>query len=224
MTRAALVAAAGAGERLGLGPKAFVRLGGATLLELALKALAPYVDEVVVAAPPADVARARALAPKARVVAGADSRQATVARLLEATSCEVVLVHDVARPLLSPEVVQRVLDGVARSGAASAALAPADTVVYAEGGAVIPREDVRLVQTPQGFRRALLLEAHARAAAEGVTATDDAALVRRLGHTVELVTGSPLLTKLTAPADLQVLEALLPVWRDQVAAAAGAVG
>jgi len=215
--RAALLAAAGAGERLGLGPKAFVRLGGATLLELAAEALAPHVDEVVVAVPHDRLEEASRLLPGARVVAGAASRQATVHALLRHATSEVVLVHDVARPFATPEVVARVLAAVAASGAASAALGPADTVVEAASGAVLPREGLRLVQTPQGFRRELLLAAHERALEEGVAATDDAALVRRLGVTVTLVEGSPLLAKLTAPADLALMEALLGVWRRELA-------
>lgn len=213
---AALVAAAGEGTRLGLGPKAFVELSGSTLLELTVAAFAPLVDEIVVAVPPAALGRARALAPSATVIAGGDTRQATVLALLGASSGEVVLVHDVARPFVTPDVVRRVVAGVTRTGAASAALPPADTVVAADDGRVLPRERLRLIQTPQGFRRELLLRAHERALADAFAATDDAALVRRLGEPVELVPGSPLLSKLTTPDDLAVAEALLAVWRGRV--------
>lgn len=209
---AALVAAAGSGVRLGLGPKAFVEVGGATLLELAGAALASAVDELVIAVPAEHVQRARSLVPGAQIIAGGADRQSTVRAMLAASRSDVVLVHDVARPFLAPAVVSRVLAAVSEVGAASAAVAPADTVVEAEAGRPLVREALRLVQTPQGFARELLLTAHERAAAEGFAATDDAALVRRLGSEVALVEGSPLLIKLTVPADLALFEALHTVW------------
>lgn len=209
---AVLIPAAGAGERLGRGPKAFVTIGGESLLELAVRAATPGADEVIVAVPESHLDVARRLAPGAEVVAGGATRQATVGALLAATTSEVVLVHDAARPFLTPAVTGRVLEAVRRAGAATAALAPSDTVVRAADGRPLPREELRLVQTPQGFERALLLAAHARAAEEGHEATDDASLVRRLGRSVELVEGSPLLAKLTRPADLALFEALRAVW------------
>ncbi|HRN18134.1 MAG TPA: 2-C-methyl-D-erythritol 4-phosphate cytidylyltransferase, partial [Trueperaceae bacterium] len=80
-------------------------------------------------------------------------------------------------------------------------------------GTPLPREGLRVIQTPQGFARELLVRAHESAAAAGVEATDDAALVRRLGVGVELVEGSPLLHKLTTPDDLKLGLALLELWR-----------
>lgn len=213
MTRvAALIPAAGGGTRLGLGPKAFVKVGGRTLLELAVESLAGHVSEVVVAVPAEALARARELLPTAVVVAGGTDRQATVRALLAASDAPTVLVHDAARPFLTPDVAARLLAAVVSTGAATVALAPADTVVWAEDGQVLERERLRLVQTPQGFARELLVEAHARAVADGFSATDDAALVSRLGTQVTLVEGSPLLTKLTVPADLPLFEALHAAW------------
>lgn len=215
MTRvAALLPAAGAGTRLGLGPKAFVRLGSATLLELAVAAVRPLVDEVVVGVPQGKLEEAAALlGPGVVVIEGAASRQATVLALLRATTADVVLVHDAARPFLTSAVAGRVLAAAAGSGAASAALAVADTIVDARDGSVVPRDELRAVQTPQAFARELLLRAHEEALAAGVEATDDAALVRRLGVPVALVEGSPLLHKLTTPADLELGRALLELWR-----------
>ncbi|MFA5568953.1 MAG: 2-C-methyl-D-erythritol 4-phosphate cytidylyltransferase [Trueperaceae bacterium] len=211
---AALVPAAGSGVRLGRGPKAFVRLGDATLLEHAVAALRGAVDEVVVAVPAGAAAQARELVGRdVRVIEGAESRQATVRLLVTATRAETVLVHDAARPFLPRAALERVLAAAQETGAATAALRVHDTIVYVADGTPLPREGLRVIQTPQGFARELLVRAHESAAAAGVEATDDAALVRRLGVGVELVEGSPLLHKLTTPDDLKLGLALLELWR-----------
>lgn len=212
---AGLLAAAGQGLRLAAGPKAFVTVGDRTLLQWAVLALQDVVDEIVVAVAEGDVARARALVPGVRVIAGGASRQATVGRLVHATDAEVVLVHDAARPFLPEAVARRVTAGARAAGAASAALRLADTIVEVDTGATLQRDRLRAIQTPQGFVRRLLGEAHARAEAEGFEATDDAALVRRLGRKVELVEGSPLLHKITTPEDLRLAAALEELWLEQ---------
>jgi 2-C-methyl-D-erythritol 4-phosphate cytidylyltransferase len=210
--RSALIAAAGAGERLGRGPKAFLTLGGLTLLERAVAALAGLVDEVVVAVPRSHLGAAGSLVPGARIVAGGASRQESVAILLEETTAELVLVHDVARPFLEPALARRVIEAAARSGAASAARAVSDSLVTVAEGRTVDREGLRAVQTPQGFDRSLLLRAHDAARSAALSATDDAALVRSVGAEVELVDGSPWLFKLTSPQDLAFAEALAVSW------------
>jgi 2-C-methyl-D-erythritol 4-phosphate cytidylyltransferase len=212
---AGLLAAAGQGLRLAAGPKAFVTVGDRTLLEWAVLALEDVVDEIVVAVAADDRARARALVPGARVIEGGHSRQASVARLVEATEAELVLVHDAARPFLPEAVARRVVAGARAGGAASAALRLADTIVEVDSGLTLERDRLRAIQTPQGFVRSVLREAHARALAEGYEATDDAALVRRLGRDVELVEGSPLLHKITTPDDLRLAAAFEELWLEQ---------
>lgn len=212
---AGLVAAAGQGTRLAAGPKAFVRVGDRSLLQWAVAGLEPVVDEIVVAVGADDVARARAQVPAVRVVAGGRTRQETVSRLLAATAAAYVLVHDAARPFLPASVARRVLAAAREGGAATAALAVVDTIVDTDTGETLARERLRAVQTPQGFERALLQEAHGRAAEEGVEATDDAALVRRLGRSVRLVEGSPLLHKVTTPDDLRLASALEALWLER---------
>lgn len=203
---AALIAAAGTGTRLGRGPKALLEVGGRTLLDLAVAALAPHVDEVVVAVPEGALGSWPAR-PGVAYVAGGATRQESVHALVRATAAGTVLVHDVARPFLTADVVARVLAAAREHGAATAALPVTDTVVTASGDE-LDRASLRAVQTPQGFDRALLLEAHEAALAAGATATDDAALVRRLGRRVALVEGSPILIKVTRPDDLLLAEAL----------------
>lgn len=220
----ALIAAAGSGERLGRGPKAFLEVGGSTLLDLCLEALAGEVEEVVVALPPDARWRPQRWAEvfaDIRTITGGSDRQASVRALVAASESETVIVHDVARPFLTPLEIRRVAVAAREMGAASAAVTVADTLVDALTGATVERDAVRAVQTPQAFARQLLLAAHQAAAAGGYSATDDAALVRRLGHAVRLVDGSRLLAKLTEPGDLVWAEAVVGVWRAQLAAARG---
>lgn len=208
---AALVPAAGTGDRLGKGPKAFVEVAGRTLLAWAVEALRPYVAEVVVAVAPEQVEAARRAAPDARVVCGGATRQATVAVLLAATECRWVLVHDAARPFLDSETLQRVLVALPGARALSVAMPVADSLVDARDGHTVDRAPLRAVQTPQAFERELLLDAHAAARSQGAAATDDAALVRRLGVAVTLVDGGPHLMKVTTPGDLRLAEAYASV-------------
>jgi 2-C-methyl-D-erythritol 4-phosphate cytidylyltransferase len=215
MTTAAIVAAAGSGERLGAGlPKALVRLGDLTLLQRSVAMMAEAgADVVVVTAPQQSVAEFAALVPEARVVAGGDTRQESVRAGIATLPAEVdvVLVHDAARALTPVEVVHRVLAAIAAGAEAVVPVVPlADTVKEIDGdGAVVrtvDRSSLRAVQTPQGFRRSTLERAHR----SGMTAaTDDAALVEALGVTVTTVDGSADALKVTTPADLATAEAIL---------------
>lgn len=206
---AALVPAAGEGSRLGLGPKAFVRLAGRTLIEHAAALLASEADEVLIAVPEGRQDEARRLVPSARVLVGGATRQETVERLAAATDAAWLLVHDAARPLTPGDVVRRVLQAARPSGAASAVLEVADTLHDTALDAPVARDDLRAVQTPQAFARELLLQAHRSARADGTVATDDAQLVRAAGGTVALVAGSAWSHKLTRPSDLSFLEAVV---------------
>lgn len=209
---AALIPAAGSGTRLGRGPKAFVEVAGRSLLERSVRALAPHVDEVVVALP-AGMALPAGL--PARATPGGETRQSSVLRLLHATDAEFVLVHDAARPFLSEEVIYALREAVPETGAATVALPVADTLVRqsaaGDWGELNAREGLWAVQTPQGFRRELLLAAHRQAERDGYAATDDAGLIARLGGRVRLVPGDARLFKVTTPGDLQLAEALAAV-------------
>jgi len=203
-----LLPAAGSGERIGRGPKAFLRVGGKTLLEWALEGFA-WADEVVVALPPGF--RMDGL----KTVPGGQTRQQSVFNLVQAATGEVVLVHDVARPFVVRSAVERLLEAVRATGAASLVVPVPDTLVREEAGRygeVIAREHHRLVQTPQGFRRELLWQAHQQARAAGIEFTDDAQLVRWLGYPVTLVGGDRRMFKVTYPEDLILAEGLAQVW------------
>ncbi|PNY80985.1 2-C-methyl-D-erythritol 4-phosphate cytidylyltransferase [Deinococcus koreensis] len=219
-TVAALIPAAGAGTRLGHGPKALYTLAGRTLLERSIGALRPHVDEVVVALPEGRGDEFQAAPdPQVRFIAGGETRQLSVRRLLHATTADYVLIHDAARPFLGARIIHDLLEAVAETGAATVARPVADTLV--RGGAagtgslwgeLVAREGLWAVQTPQAFRRELLLAAHDRAHAEGHAATDDAGLIARSGGQVRLVRGDARLFKITTPDDLPLAQALAAVW------------
>lgn len=213
---AAIVVAAGSGERLGADvPKAFVRVGGATLLEHSLARLAahPRVAQTVVAAPAGHLDAARALAPGARVVAGGATRQRSVAAALAevGSDADLVLVHDAARAFVPAEVIDRVIEALTTADGAVPTLPVSDTIrtVDAAGelGGLVDRSRLLAMQTPQGFRHEILAKAHA--AARGDDATDDAALVEAIGGHVVAVAGDHRAFKITVPIDLALAEAVL---------------
>ena len=204
---AALIVAAGSGSRAGgATPKQYVEIGGKALVAHAYDALAahPAVDEVVVviAAGAEDLAE-QALG-AARTVVGGATRRESVARGLAAIEATHVLVHDAARPFVPAAVIDRVLAALDADEGAIPAMAVADTLV--RDGAVVPRDGLFRVQTPQGFRAAALRAAHAVWPA-GEEATDDAQMVQRLGGSIALVQGDAMLDKVTHPEDFAAAEA-----------------
>ncbi|MEU8113660.1 2-C-methyl-D-erythritol 4-phosphate cytidylyltransferase [Micromonospora sp. NPDC048947] len=216
---AVLVPAAGAGVRLGPGrPKALRLLAGEPLLVHAVRRLAaaPSVHTIVVAAPAAEVQAVRELlAPVAPVIVvpGGAERQASVAAALAAVPAgpTIVLVHDAARALTPPELVESVAAAV-RGGrdAVIPVLPVVDTIKEVGADEVVlgtvDRSALRAVQTPQGFCRAVLSAAHAAA---GDSLTDDAGLVEKQGVAVSCVPGSEYALKITRPFDLALAEHLL---------------
>ncbi|WP_285557873.1 2-C-methyl-D-erythritol 4-phosphate cytidylyltransferase [Actinoplanes regularis] len=216
---AVVVPAAGAGVRLGPGgPKALRLLEGEPLLVHAVRRLAaaPSVRLIVVAAPPADVDAVHALlAPVApvTVVAGGAERQESVAAALAAVPEEVaiVLVHDAARCLTPPSVIERVAAAVREGADAVIPVLPVVDTIKEVGGddivlGTVDRSALRAVQTPQGFRATALRAAHAAAADSH---TDDAGAVEKLGIPVRCVPGSDLALKITRPIDLALATHLL---------------
>jgi 2-C-methyl-D-erythritol 4-phosphate cytidylyltransferase/2-C-methyl-D-erythritol 2,4-cyclodiphosphate synthase len=215
----ALVPAAGTGERLGASvPKAFVRVAGQELLLHAVERLhAAGVDRIVVAASAAEVGQARALlGARATVVAGGADRTQSVAAALTMVdaAADVILVHDAARAFAPSPMIASVIAAV-RSGrpAVVPVLPVVDTIrgVRVDGtlAGTIDRDQLRVVQTPQGFDPALLRRAHAAAAAWGQAATDDAGLVEALGMDISTVPGDRAAFKITTPADLDEAERMM---------------
>jgi 2-C-methyl-D-erythritol 4-phosphate cytidylyltransferase len=219
---AAVIVAAGSGERLGASvPKALVPLHGRPLLSWALDAFAahPDIDSVVVVAPANAVDAVRATVGElASVVAGGPSRQRSVHLGLAAVrpDVELVLVHDAARPLVEAAVISAVV-ATLRAGAVAVipVLPVTDTVkrVDASGRVVatVERSELRAVQTPQGFSRATLLAAHRAAEECSMTGvTDDAGLLEALGLAVQTVPGAESSFKITTPYDLRLAHRIAP--------------
>lgn len=204
---AAIVVAAGGGQRFGA-PKQFLLLGTTRLVDRAVAAAAQVCDEVVLVLPaghPWDGP------PVTATVSGGATRGASVRAGLAAVpaSADVIVVHDAARPLATPQLFRAVI-GAVRDGADAAvpAVAVTDTVKRVDAGRVIetvPRENLVAVQTPQAFRADTLRAAHAG----NGDATDDAALVEAAGGSVVIVVGDARNLKVTTATDLTVAAALL---------------
>jgi 2-C-methyl-D-erythritol 4-phosphate cytidylyltransferase / 2-C-methyl-D-erythritol 2,4-cyclodiphosphate synthase len=214
----AIIAAAGEGRRLGAAvPKQLLDIGGRSMLERSVTAFAFHdrIDEVIVVLPP-ELAAApeECLTPETsaavHIVAGGQRRQDSVANAFDRVSpaSDVVLVHDAARPFVSPALISRAIDAAVEHGAAIAAIPVRDTVkrVEEKGSDIIitgtiPRETVYLAQTPQAFRRDVLGAAVA-AGRGGIDATDEAMLAERAGHPVHVVAGEASNVKITTAGDL----------------------
>ena len=225
---AVILVAAGSGVRLGATmPKAFAPLRGEPLLAHALRGVfgCAEVGHVIIVSPASHVDQSRAIAgrhrvegdhPRVDVVAGGADRSASVKAGLAALGREdaIVLVHDVARCLTPPDLFARVIRGV-RDGnpAVVPGLPVTDTVkVVDDQGRVVDtpdRESLRGIQTPQGFLREALEDAHALDHAATASATDDAGLVERAGGQVRVVAGDHLALKITSPFDLTLASALI---------------
>jgi 2-C-methyl-D-erythritol 4-phosphate cytidylyltransferase len=217
---AVIIPAGGAGSRMGGVRKPLLELCGEPLLARALR---PFLERgdvhcIVVAlprelheSPPAWLAAD----PRVRTVEGGAERSDSVRNALAAVpaDAEIILVHDAARPLVTAAIIERCVAAAAEGRSAVAAVPVVDTIKEVDdGGRVVGTPDRRRLwaaQTPQAFPAGVLRNAHRRAAADGVGATDDAALVDRYGGTVIVVAGAPENIKITTPADVALAETLL---------------
>jgi 2-C-methyl-D-erythritol 4-phosphate cytidylyltransferase/2-C-methyl-D-erythritol 2,4-cyclodiphosphate synthase len=211
---AAIIAAAGSGERFGATlPKALISLGNRTLIEHAVAALAPVASEIVICAPAGYEKQIQELVGSdITVVVGGTTRSDSVRAGIAALSGKnkYVLVHDAARALATTELAQRVLTSLEKGEVAVIpGLELIDTVksVDAQGHVTSTpdRTTMRRVQTPQGFDLDTLKKAHA----SGADATDDGALVEALGHKVLIINGEERALKITTPTDLATAISLL---------------
>ena len=230
-----IIPAAGLGTRMASrgGAKAkrqskqFTELGGTPILIHTLRKFAahPRVAEIFVALRKDEIAGFRerlqseakqVLQKKIELVEGGEHRQESVAHALAAVSAakdDVILVHDAVRPFVTAEIIDEVIEGATKHGAAIAGMPAVDTIKQVERTAdgalitaTIPRERVVMAQTPQGFRYEILKKAFDEAAADGFVGTDEASLVERAGGAVAVVMGSPRNLKITTPGDMELAE------------------
>jgi 2-C-methyl-D-erythritol 4-phosphate cytidylyltransferase len=205
-------------------PKQFMELDGAPIVLLTLRRLVECqaIDEFFIATRGEEAESLEQRLAKeelggaVHVVKGGETRQQSVVNALARVSeeTEIVLVHDAVRPFVTCEQVQRVIAEARARGAAILGVPAIDTIKEVRRSslpqdvalisATIPREKIVLAQTPQGFQTKLLKEAFARSEQDGVTASDEAALVERLGHDVYVVLGSERNIKITKPADMEL--------------------
>ncbi len=230
-----IIPAAGLGTRMasasdsvrqkGIPSKQFTELGGTPILIHTLRKFAALgnISEIWIALRKNEIAPLRARLGKEPVnqtsihlVEGGEYRQHSVSKALTAFSAapeDIVLVHDAVRPFVTGQIIQGVIDGAQKYGAAIAGVPAVDTVKQVDrtaDGAIItatmPRERLVMAQTPQGFRYDVLKKAFDEADRDGFLGTDEASLVERSGHEVAVVMGSPRNIKITSPSDLELAE------------------
>lgn len=210
----ALILAAGEGSRFGQ-PKAFLSVRDRTLLERAVAAAQPFAAAVIVGVRPADVAEAETLVgAEATVAAGGETRQHTLETLVALATQPIVLLHEVARPLVAPEQFAQVLAAAAAYGAACLCVAASrrDSLAIAEGdfiGEELSRDTVVRIQTPQAFRRQLLTDTLRTARDNNWQATSVVPLCARAGHHVRAVPGDRNNLKITYAEDWQAVRGRL---------------
>lgn len=221
----AILPAAGLGTRMGAGtPKQFLELDGTPIVILTLRRIAacPLITDIIVATRAEGVEQLTAriqqekFKQSVQVVKGGDTRQESVAQALKLVpnDAELVAVHDAVRPFVAVEHVSRVIEEARLRKAAILGIPAMDTVKEVKRASLpedvalitltIPRERVVLAHTPQVFDTRLLKEAVARAESDGVTVSDEAGLVERLGTEVYVVHGSERNIKITKPADMEL--------------------
>lgn len=227
-TVSAIIVAAGKGRRMNAAaPKQYLILGGLPILSHTMLAVdaCPEVDDICLVVPESDIdyCRKAVLAPiylrvPVKMIAGGPQRQESVYNGLSSLVSDngIVLIHDGVRPFVGVDEIRRCIDAAKIHGACIPGLPVSDTLkAVDDGGDIIRTIDRGLLwhaQTPQAFQCRLIKDAHEKAKCEGVTGTDDAFLVERLGEKVHVVSGSIFNIKITTPEDLKMAEAIAGIY------------
>jgi len=223
VTTVAILTAAGQGKRMGA-PKQFIEFEGITMLERTLLVFenTAVIDEIILVVNPDDIKRAKKFnfAKLKQVIAGGQERQDSVSAGLAVlpSDCEIVVVHDGARPLVTSEIIEQAVQVAEESGAVVVGVPVKDTVKMSNVKCPMSKDGVTilktldrnclwLAQTPQVFKKKIILEAFKKFGQEKVT--DDAMMVEKLGVPVTMVMGSYANIKITTPEDLLIAKALL---------------
>jgi len=225
MRTVAIIPAGGAGRRLGSAvAKQYLLLDGVPVLARTLKIFqqSTIIDEIILVVPQEDLISARrqlvdkyGLTKVIAIVAGGKERQDSVRNGLYAIAgiCDVVIIHDGVRPLLTCEMISKVVAAAKNGGASSMGVKFKDTVKQTADSdtveATLPRNNLWLTQTPQAFSFDVLQKAYAAAASDKFYGTDDASLVERIGVKVKMIAGSYENIKITTPDDLIIAEAFI---------------
>ena len=226
MNVVAIVPAAGSGVRMQHAcKKPYIELEGRTILGHTLSALnqSETISSIIIAVSPGDelqcrhqVLSALSLRPEIIIIAGGERRQDSVANALAVlpAACDVVLIHDGARPFVTANIIEDTVSAAIKYGAATAAVPVKDTIMRLgtaglTGPEPLERDQLHAIQTPQAFRLDIIAAAHAHARSTSVQATDDASLVRHMGLPVAIVGGSYENIKITTAGDLLYAAAIL---------------
>jgi len=207
--KACVILAAGEGRRIGA-RKQFLEVAGKPLLMFSVEKALKIFDEVIVVLPE-DALKKVPLPEGVKAVPGGKERQDSVLNGILETEAEVVVIHDAVRPLATEEMFREV-SNLGDYDGKIVAVPSRDTLKEVSGDTVIrtlDRSQIWLSQTPQGFRRRILLECHFRARNEGFFGTDDASLLERYGYKIGIVRGSYWNVKVTYKEDIRFLEKLL---------------
>jgi len=224
MKAIAIIVAAGKGLRMqNAVSKQYLKLGGRPIIAHTLSAFEAcrMVEHIYLVIPKQDLEFCRQeilpsieMQSAVTLVAGGAERQASVYNGLLAVSPKtgMVAIHDGVRPLVTPEMITACIEGARETGACILGIPASDTLKQANAEGIIettlPRHDIWLAQTPQVFSYDLILKAHETALQAGISGTDDAALMERIGHPVRIIRGSSSNIKITTPEDLRRAEAI----------------
>ncbi len=213
----AVIPAAGLGKRMGNRPKQYLQLEGRELLWWTLKAItaSEMIGSVCLVVPLADVEavkeRYTSFGKVDSVISGGAARAVSVSNGVKATEAEIVVIHDAARPCLTTALLERTIVAAQKHGAATAAIRATDTLKLKDGqflGGTIERENILQVQTPQVFKRTVLLDAYTRLSL-GTEWTDETSMLQSIGVKVAWVEGEQANIKVTTPADLELAGSFL---------------
>jgi 2-C-methyl-D-erythritol 4-phosphate cytidylyltransferase len=225
MKTGALIAAAGKGQRMrGRVKKQFIPLKGMPLLFYTIKTFEEFeeIENIYLVLNEADfeyctreIILKYGIKKISQLVPGGERRQDSVWNGLKAMEghCDIVIVHDGARPFVSPEILKRVMAAMKDAQAVVTAIPALDTIKRVDGTGIVvdtlQRNTLFHIQTPQGFRYELIQEAYKRAFKEGIHGTDDAYFVERMGMPVKVIEGSSFNIKITTPEDIVLAHYIL---------------
>lgn len=224
----AIIAAGGKGTRMGLDfNKIFLSVHDKPILAYTLDVFeqSDAIDSVILVCSEEDEPLCKEILSEfgygkvTKIVRGGKTRQESVRNGLNAieSACDIVLIHDAARPLVTEEMIESTIDSAHRVGAAAVGVSPVDTVKRVHGTTItdtLNRSSLILIQTPQAFRKEIIEKAHRHAFKNEYFVNDDCELCELIEQPVTVVPGSKANIKLTTPEDFAIISAFLSCYRD----------